>query len=316
VLRAAALTLESQIWKFRISFAVEVKSKGKEREDELRDFLNKLLDQVSKSAAVGSTSLYATLDIFGEPKTWEKSLCRHGQYRVTAEPTGMGECCGYRIGRGFSLKNTYKDQWVHMYSPYNSSIPFGWCCTKTSRIRPDQEDPDDDHHGPLDPDDYIALRVKPLIYFYQQRIPLYHRRYQLWEFIVVGGSMAGTLLSAFDLAPYTSMITAVTGVIVAWRSYNATEAKLQRYNSTVEKINTVLPWWRYLTQIEKSTADNIQQLVDDCEQIFSGEWDTWCTTSMKLQKMAKKTQDSNSTTVNVQQEQQDGKKQQDGKGRG
>jgi hypothetical protein len=310
VLRAAALTLESEIWKFRLSFAINVKTESRQREEELREFVNKMLDQVSKSAAVGSTSLYATLDIFGDPNPEQRRLCRHGQFQVWGLNPGMGSCCGANpvwitklipyFGGGFALDNTYQDQARHINSRYNTAIPFGWCCTKSSRTAPDPDDPDDDHHSALDPEDYIDLRVKPLTYFYQKRIPSYHVRYQLWEFIIVGGSLVGTLLSAFNYAAYTSMITACTGIVVAWRSYNATEAKLQRYNNTVEKINTVLPWWRQLTQIEKSTPGNIQRLVDECEEIFRGEWDTWCTTSMKLQKMAKKTQDKNSTTLDVE----------------
>ena len=43
----------------------------------------------------------------------------------------------------------------------------------------------DDHHMPLNPDSYLHLRVEPMVRFYQQRLPQYHRSRSLTEVLLI-----------------------------------------------------------------------------------------------------------------------------------
>jgi len=269
--RAAALTLESEIWKFRTSFAINVKQESREREEELLDFVKRVHEQVSKSASTGTTKVNTEMDLFGRPRAFQKDVCVHGQYddhEKTCQFPGL-------IG--------ILPKWVA-----SMRVVKGLVTTRQGRSNHHEYD---DHHTPLDPEQYIQFRVKPAILFYQSRLPLYYKKLMLLETLMLAGQVTAMLLSAFGLARWTTMVTAGVVTVTAWRSFSQTDKKLTRYSNAVEKANVIIPWWEQLDAIEKSNSAMIGQLVDTCEDVFRSEWDTWTNTSMRLQKMSKKTQE-------------------------
>jgi hypothetical protein len=270
--RAASLTLESEIWNFRMSFAINCKQDSRDQEESLRAFQKAVQEQVSKSASTGTTTINTDIDLFGYPEQFQREVCIHGQYddrTVSARMPGV---------------------FYFLPSCLGNSTWLNRCCSKGRRRTFDRED---DHHTALDPEEYIRWRVKPVVMFYQNRLPHYYKKLQFMETLMIAGQVTGMLMSAFQLAHWTTIVTAAVATVTAWRSYAQIEKKLMRYSNTVEKINTIIPWWEQLDPIEKSSAANIQHLVETCEQVFKSEWDSWTSTSMRLQKMAKKTNDQN-----------------------
>lgn len=236
-------------------------------EEDLRQLLKLTAEQVSKNASVGGTTVNKDLDVFGDAKDGQKKLCIHGQYE-DKKPRMLG-----RFGR---LR-----KWLNFCDSAK---------TKVTKIIPGRRNPDekDDHHSPLDPDDYIRFRVNPVVKFYQSRLPRYYRQLQLVEAAMVIGQVVSVLMAAFHLASWTSIAATGVATLTALRAFNQTEKKLQRYSNTVEKVNIVLPWWEQLNPIEKSNSNYIEKLVDTCEEIFRSECESWSRTSRRLSKMAKK----------------------------
>merc|ERR1712228_141855 len=117
--------------------------------------------------------------------------------------------------------------------------------------------------------------------FYQRRIPKYNRLSFVIEFFLVAGTIVAATISAFDLAHWTALVAAIIALFMSWRSFFQADKKLSRYANTLEKINVINSWWESLDSIEKSNADNIQQLVDTSEEILHSEWEAWCSIATK-----------------------------------
>jgi hypothetical protein len=271
--RAASLSLESEIWKFRTSFAINVKQDKVEKETFLREYMRRVQEQVSKSASTGTTIVNNEMAIFGDSNSLtkaQKEILIHGQY----EDHDVAPALFPSLRRFIPscLKNIMMSTMSKTMGP-----GLGRMCHE-----------EDDHHKALDPEDYIRFRVKPAVLFYQARLPRYYAKLKLSEAVMIGGQVAGMLMASFNAHSWTALVTAVVTFTTSWRSYVQTDKKLTRYSNATERFNVVIPWWDQLGSIEKSNPLNIAKLVDTCEEILRSEWDTWTTTSMRLQKMSKK----------------------------
>jgi len=152
-------------------------------------------------------------------------------------------------------------------------------------VLPEGHTENDDHHSPLDPEDYIRWRLKPMSDFYQKRIPKYNRQNVAIESILLAGAVISAVISAFEYAQWCALVSALLALFMSWRSFHQADKKLVRYANTLEKINVINSWWESLDSIEKSNADNIQQLVDNSEEILSSEWEAWSSAATKTKKM-------------------------------
>ena len=52
---------------------------------------------------------------------------------------------------------------------------------------------------PLNPDAYIELLVEPQIRFYQKRLPSYYRSLSAAQYILIIGSLSGTLMAFLEV---------------------------------------------------------------------------------------------------------------------
>merc|ERR1712048_1134414 len=78
LLKCAALMLESEIWKFRMSFSTNIKSSSKSREDDLRRFIEIVGEMVARNHS--ASRFMARFHLFERPTAWQQECCRHGQY--------------------------------------------------------------------------------------------------------------------------------------------------------------------------------------------------------------------------------------------
>jgi hypothetical protein len=193
-LRGAALSLESEIWKFRtrsVPYAVTGKMSignySRESERRLMEFQTVLVQQVSKSAGLLDTSLHAQFELFGEPSKRRLGRFKHGQYKG-ADTHGT-----------FGSSNTRRGGDM------------------------------DDHHSPLHAPDYLQFRIKPVVDFYRSRLPRYYFSRTVSQYLLLIGTFASTFLAFLDLAAWATVPTAVVTAVTAWQEFSGTGKKLNRY---------------------------------------------------------------------------------------
>ena len=120
----------------------------------------------------------------------------------------------------------------------------------------------DDHHSPIKPDQYIALRLDKMMRFYQRRLPIYTRLGFVLRTTVLLCTASSAVLSYLDLASWVIGVTSLAGAVVSWSEFSETERKIERYTRAVRSVKKVLSWWDVLTDVEKAGADNIATLIE------------------------------------------------------
>jgi hypothetical protein len=197
-LRGAALSLESEIWKFRtragpyaMAGKMSIGNYSHESERRLMEFQTVLVQQVSKSAGLLDTSLHAQFAFFGEPSKRELARFKHGQYK------------GADIHGTFGSSNT--------------------------RSGGDM----DDHHSPLHAPDYLRFRIKPVVNFYKGRLPRYYFSRTVSQYLLLFGTFASTMLAFLNLAAWAAVPTAAATAVTAWQEFSGTGKKLNRYIRTL-----------------------------------------------------------------------------------
>ena len=233
-LRGAALTLESEIWKFRTRTGDYSMGQGyssgtsaRAGEEHLRETCYIVNQHVLKSASVLETAFFSKFKVRQSNHSSFKDF-RHGQH---------DDC---------SVGGTYLQ---------SNSL----------------DGPADDHHCPLTPENYLEQRVVPQLRFYQHRLPRYYRFRTLCEFLLISGALSGTVLAVVDLTAWAAIVTACTGAITAWLEFRDVAKKLSRYSEAVNQIATVVRWWESLTDVDRANLSCIDKLVATCEGLFQSE---------------------------------------------
>jgi hypothetical protein len=153
-------------------------------------------------------------------------------------------------------------------------------------------DPNDDHHSPLKPEEYLAFRVKPMLDMYQRRVPQYSRRRKfntVLSFLLTAG---GTVLAVLELASWAAISTAAVGVVMSFSEFNSIERKLVRYSDTIQRLQHIILWWRAKSAVERSNLSHTSQLVDECEKTFQCERTGWVATSITSKTLNKAAKDA------------------------
>ena len=140
----------------------------------------------------------------------------------------------------------------------------------------------DDHHSPIKPDQYIALRLDKMMRFYQRRLPIYTRLRFVLRTTVLLCTASSAVLSYLDLASWVIGVTSLAGAVVSWSEFSETERKIERYTRAVRSVKKVLSWWDVLTDVEKAGADNIATLIETGESIIADERQAWQSTANRL----------------------------------
>ena len=212
----------------------------------------------SAARALSETAFGSSLELFNRPRKDKLSVYTHGQYR------------------GCGIDGT-----------------FGHAKQVREEAR-QQDDPDavlDDHHSPLPPEAYLRLRVEPMVRFYQGRLPAYYRSRTVFEVLLLVGSLAGTVMAFFKVDEWVAIAAAVSALVTAWAAFTGTKQKLNRYSNTIEKVQSIMLWWRALTPTDKALPAKIRHLVMSCEEAFEREREGWASTSMTTALLAQAASD-------------------------
>jgi hypothetical protein len=138
----------------------------------------------------------------------------------------------------------------------------------------------DNHQSPLRPQEYLDYRVKPLVRFYQKRLPAYYRSRSFSTAVLMLSTIASSLLILLQQAPWTSVLAALSTVLTAWAAFHSTDKKLARYSATINAIDELVLWWNEMTDVEKASIRNINVIVGACEKVFKQERQAWLSTSL------------------------------------
>ena len=150
----------------------------------------------------------------------------------------------------------------------------------------------DDHHSPITTVMYLDLRVATQLKFYQDRLPKYARVRFFFESLLILGSLTATILAFLGLSHWAAISTALVAMVTAYSQFHGTEKKLLRYSDAVASLDSILLWWRTLTDVERASADAKTELVTNCELVFQNERQGWVTTSMSTKLLKKAAEDN------------------------
>ena len=145
--------------------------------------------------------------------------------------------------------------------------------------------PEDLHYDLVTPDDYVKLRIVPLIKFYQSRMPRYRRALLVCNIaLVVGPTLAAILAfvgtnTSPAVAAWVAVVSIVTSAVTAWLEFHGTNGKLTRYSGIVDNLSKLKLWWHSLPEIQRASVQNIDYLVGTCEELVEGEWQQYFSTS-------------------------------------
>ena len=141
---------------------------------------------------------------------------------------------------------------------------------------------EDDHHSPIKPEAYLALRLHCMMHFYQRRLPVYTRLRFAMRLAVALCTAASAVLAHVELSRYVVGVTVFAGSLVSWSEFSETGRKIERYSRAIRSLKKLLSWWDVLTDVEKAGTDNISTLIESGESIISDERQAWQSTANRL----------------------------------
>jgi len=242
-LRGAALSLESEIWKFRTRVGqysiINHDSYTREPERKLLEFQTDLVDQVTKAAAILETTLNSNFTLLDNPSSREVKRFKHGQHK------------GAGVHGTFGASNNERGRQM-----------------------------EDDHHSPINANEYLDLRVRPVVKFYQKRLPRYYFSRTTIQYALLFGTFSSTILAFLEISSWSVIPSATATALSAWKEFSGTDKKLSRYAGTISKLNRLIIWWEQLSDVEKASSTNLQGLILSCEEVLERERESWLSTSM------------------------------------
>jgi hypothetical protein len=114
-------------------------------------------------------------------------------------------------------------------------------------------------------DDYLALRMVPMVAELSRKTPRLSSWSSTFTICVLILSVSAAALSTFDRSDFVPAALALSGGITAWASYQQTDLRLVLTNNSLSQLNQLLVWWDGLTMIEKRIPINKETLVKTSE---------------------------------------------------
>lgn len=137
----------------------------------------------------------------------------------------------------------------------------------------------DDFFSPVQPHKYIELRLLPSIAFYEQRTPWYAAQHYIVKFLLLGCTLAATLLVRYQLNTWVVAVTSGAAALTSWQEYTDVSRKTERYTRAAFELQNVHSWWKSLSEVEKASKSTIAQLIHQGEGIIAEERLAWMSTA-------------------------------------
>jgi len=279
-LKSAALSLESELWKFRTRtgiYKVDINSfNDRVSEERLYQFVEDVKRTVSMQV---SLSPLTTQDL------GHKKYFYHGQYEDVPDNSALQlQKRGANTWKKFESKDKPEVLYIGEEDSDDENGPLQQD-GNTAR-QPDGEeesdddqDEDDDHYSPLEPFQYLKYRVFPVLQNYRDRTPGYSRWYTVIEMLLIFCQLVGVVLGIFGKGSWTGVVASVSATVTSWAAMRGFQEKRERTSSAVETLDSLLLWWRFLQFFDRCNVENVDRLVNKCEDVFERQRDAWVSTS-------------------------------------
>ena len=200
-------------------------------------------------------------------------------------------------GAGLKTTNLFRKYPKRVYRHYQNNPENN----KGDGLLP--ESAKDDFHSPMRAEadekdsDYIKLRIKPMIAFYEERIPVYTRHAMFLRVTILMLGVTASVLAHYNLLTWVTVATAAATVTTSWDKFGDAEHKVERYSSAIAALRNLLAHWNSHNPVQKATKDSITNLVITAEAIICEEQVSWNSTAAKQE-----------TEKGAQNEEKDGEK--------
>lgn len=134
---------------------------------------------------------------------------------------------------------------------------------------------EDDGFSPLEPSQYIDIRIGDQISFYEGRTKQkeYYLRYYQTLVLVIGG--LGTFLAAIGQELWVPLTTAAVTAITTYLLSEQFQETIVVYNQSKTDVLNIKLWWEALSPTDKQKPENILKLVRITENTLSREIRGW-----------------------------------------
>eukprot|EP00966_Prymnesium_polylepis_P010853 249905-Prymnesium_polylepis.1 len=109
----------------------------------------------------------------------------------------------------------------------------------------------DDHQSPVQPHRYIAMRIRPTMRFYQDRIPQYTRQGYVMKAFILSFGVTASILARDEQVSWVAVVTAAASALTSWVEFSDTARKTERYTHAVNSLEKLLYWWDSLSEVQK-----------------------------------------------------------------
>ena len=139
----------------------------------------------------------------------------------------------------------------------------------------------DDHFSPVQATEYINMRLRPSVTWYQRRIPVRSRQRTLLKLALLLCAAASAVLARFSLSYIVTIVTAFASLVTAWIEFSDHGAKIERYSRAAAGVENLLTWWSSISPVERAATTSVSRLVLTGEAILSQERLAWMSTASK-----------------------------------
>lgn len=278
-LRAAALALEAEIFKFRCRVS---------------DYKQELISVGDRGDAGAE----------GATLKKDRSTLGHNGTRGggMSQAHGRGASMGHeeerlrqkimevrqRVTDGNYLKLTalnraYSDSVYtkYQYRPTNSCC--GGCGQPTDRMGYMEEGQGyispDLHFAPMTANEYLAHRVNSAMHTYREKIPRYVMMRSMSHSALIFGSLSGVALAILKYTNWAGILAACAITSTAWLEFHGTSKKISRCSTLVTDLQNLKTWWNSLSPEEHSIQANAERLVLVAEGVLADERAAWASES-------------------------------------
>jgi hypothetical protein len=142
---------------------------------------------------------------------------------------------------------------------------------ENGKFTKDAEHELDDGLGSLTADEYVKIRLTPLIASFSTKAPPMATMNTAVTLSTIFLSVTSSVLTTFQLVTFIPIALAISSALTSWTSYLQLELRLVRTNSAVHQLHQLIIWWDSLNMIEKRVSSNKEYLVMTTEGAIQGQ---------------------------------------------
>ena len=86
----------------------------------------------------------------------------------------------------------------------------------------------DDYYSPIKPEEYIELRLKPVIEFYQKRVPKKTHWRMAFKLSLLIATVASSILARYEFTWVVTIVTAFSSMIISYSEFADADRKVER----------------------------------------------------------------------------------------